>query len=46
VTAGYVTIPIEAQIAALNLAALKIDGETTANIIAFPGTIQKAAVGQ
>ena len=37
--------PIEQQIAALNRAALLIDGEATENVVAFPGTAQKAAVG-
>ena len=44
VTDGYITVPIEAQIAALNRAALLIDGEAQKNVIDFPGTGQKVAV--
>jgi integrase len=45
VTDTYITVPIEEQIAALNRAALLIDGETTENVVTFPGALQKAAVG-
>jgi integrase len=38
VTDGYITVPIEAQIAALNRAALLIDGEVDENVAIFPGT--------
>jgi integrase len=44
VTDRYITVPIEAQIAALNRAALLIDGEAQENVSIFPGTVQKAAV--
>jgi hypothetical protein len=44
VTDRYITVPIEAQIAALNRAALLIDGEVQENVSIFPGTVQKAAV--
>jgi integrase len=45
VTDTYITVPIEEQIAALNRSALLIDGEAKENVIDFPGTAQKAAVG-
>jgi hypothetical protein len=38
VTDRYVTIPIEAQIAALNRAALLIDGDASENVVAFHGS--------
>ncbi|HEX9688629.1 MAG TPA: hypothetical protein VGB47_06125 [Thermoanaerobaculia bacterium] len=45
VTDGYITVPIDAQIAALNRAALLIDGDEKENVSIFPGTVQKVAVG-
>jgi hypothetical protein len=43
VTDGYITVSIEAQIAALTRAALLIDGEEQANVAIFPGTQKVAA---
>ena len=43
-TDTYITVTIEAQIAALNRAALLIDGEAQENVSIFPGTARKAAV--
>ena len=42
-TNGYITVPIEAQFAALNRAALLIDGDEKENVAIFPGTVQKVA---
>jgi integrase len=44
VTAGYVTIPIETQIAALDRAALLIDGKVTDNVVPIAGTVDRRAV--
>lgn len=43
-TDRYITVSIEAQIAALNRAALLIDGEEQENVAIFPGTAQKERV--
>jgi integrase len=43
VTDRYITVPMGAQIAALNRAALLIDGDEKENVAIFPGTVQKAA---